>query len=278
VNATDTRHERRPDELRERLDNLAASGAVGIELARPATASPPLPRWRSPARLAIAAVGAVAVLAVVGTAVALVTGDDGTDDVSTRASVPEVGDPAPSWEGTPAAVVSVVYGDGGLLPSIDVDLRFVDSTGAEIARRNLEEITRNGGGGVLQAIPEGSQVLEVTFHEGGTDTTCTRPFDANIGEQIILRVEPPGREGSEHCAGREESVAEWAAGNSGPTGEAYLGLSRAQAEGRAADAGLTTRVVGLDGAHLVMTDDFRTDRLNLMVFADVVVAARLDGE
>jgi hypothetical protein len=68
------------------------------------------------------------------------------------------------------------------------------------------------------------------------------------------------------------------AGATGPTGEPYLGLTLFQAEERAQAAGLTTRVVGRDGADLVITDDLQPDRLNLMVFADRVVAARLDGE
>ncbi len=79
------------------------------------------------------------------------------------------------------------------------------------------------------------------------------------------------------CA-QVQSVEEWAANRTGPTGVDYIGLTEAEADARAEAAGLTTRVVGVDGMDLVVTMDLRPDRLNLMLFDGVVVAAQLDGE
>jgi hypothetical protein len=261
------------DDLRSRLDRLAEAGARGVELARPDTAGARHPRGRRTAAVALAAIG---VLAIVAAGSALVLRDDGGDAVLTAPGSPPTGDQGQAWEGEVAAVVAVVYGDGPNSDA-DVDLRFTSESGDVVADRNLRE-TAGTGGGLLQAIPEGPQQLTVTLRLEATERECVRPFRADIGEQVILRIEPPDDDASEQCAGREESVADWAAGHTGPTGQSYVGLTLAQAEETAREAGLTTRVVGLDGADLIVTLDLRTDRLNLMVFADVVVAARLDAE
>jgi RNA polymerase sigma-70 factor (ECF subfamily) len=276
VNVTDEQR----DDLHDRLDALATAGAQGVELVRPDTVEPGRPWRRSRPALVLAA---VAVLAIAGTAVGLTAAGGGGEEVRTGPDSSPVredasGD-ASAWEGEVAAVVAVVPGDG--LVGTDVAVRFLAPSGDEIARRNLLETAEAGllEAGLLQAVPEGHQELEVTVHEHGTVFQCTRAFSVNIGEQIIVRVDDLGALSSrETCAGREESVAEWAAGGTGPTGEPYVDLTLARAEERAQDAGLTTRIVGRDGADLVITDDMQTDRLNLMVFAEIVVAARLDTE
>jgi hypothetical protein len=85
----------------------------------------------------------------------------------------------------------------------------------------------------------------------------------------------PGAGGE--CA-RVETVEEWVAHRTGATGEPYVGLGETEAVDRADAAGLETRIAGRDGVDLVLTMDFRPDRLNLLVFDGVVVAAQLDGE
>jgi hypothetical protein len=104
------------------------------------------------------------------------------------------------------------------------------------------------------------------------------------GDRLILRLEEGPLSGRSFlsraqvdCA-RVEPVAEWVEGQTGPTGESYVGLGLADAEARAQAAGLTTRVVAVDGTSLAITLDLRPDRLNLMVFDGTVVAARLDDE
>jgi hypothetical protein len=58
----------------------------------------------------------------------------------------------------------------------------------------------------------------------------------------------------------------------------YLGLDAADADAVAARAGLATRVVAADGVERVITMELRPDRLDLMVFDGVVVAALLPDE
>jgi hypothetical protein len=93
---------------------------------------------------------------------------------------------------------------------------------------------------------------------------------------LILRLQL-GAATETDCA-QVQSVKDWAANRTGPTGVEYIGLTEAEADARAEAAGLTTRVVGVDGMDLVVTMDLRLDRLNLMLFDGTVVAAQLDGE
>lgn len=52
-----------------------------------------------------------------------------------------------------------------------------------------------------------------------------------------------------------------------------LGRSSAEAEGIGARAGVTVRVVSVDGQSLAVTKDLRNDRVNVTLVADVVVDA-----
>jgi hypothetical protein len=254
------------DDLRDRLDVLAHVGARGMELTRPDLATDRRPWWRG--RVGLSLTAAVAVAAVVGVGIALtIDGDGSGGELRTSGSTESL----PTAE-TPA-VVAVTYADGNVTADTDVDLRFIGPTGDEFARRNLSE-TADRGGGLLQPVPPGSQELVVTHHEGGSDVQCTQPFDARAADRFILRVQPPGDDLDE-CA-PTETIAEWVAdATTGPTGNIYRGLHLDEAEARAEDEGLTTRVVGLNGADLVVTMDLRPDRLDLRVFEDVVVAASL---
>jgi hypothetical protein len=287
VNATDDLRE----DLHDRLDALATAGARGVELARPDAAEPGRP-WRRGRPALIPA--AVAVLAIAGAAVGLTArGDRGevvrTGPDSSPAREDTSGD-ASAWDGDVAAIVAVVPGNGAGVPGdgivgASMAVVFLDPSGDEIARRNMAELTDDKPGilegGMLQGVPAGSQRVELTMHEHNEILQCTRAFHADPGEQIILRIEALTRleaSGPPRCPGRDESVAQWAAGASGPTGEPYVGLTLTEAEERARQEGLTSRVVGRDGAHLAVPTDFEPDRLNLMVFAEVVVAARLDTE
>jgi hypothetical protein len=175
--------------------------------------------------------------------------------------------------------VALVPGDA--IVGSDAGVSFLSPSGEEFARRNLAEPAARGllEGGLLQAGPGGDQQLEITVHEHIYVVRCTRAFHVDPGEQIIVHIDDVGELVKiRACAGHDESVDEWAARGAGPAGEPYVGLTQAEAEARAHEAGLTTRIVGRDGADLLIPDDVLTNRLNLMIFADVVVAARLDTE
>jgi hypothetical protein len=175
---------------------------------------------------------------------------------------------------------------------------------------NPDDVT--AAGGLLQGVPSGHLRLEATLRSGGGEgsgggggaepASCTQDFRATRGDRLILRLGegPLGAAlgdslsvatGSQSGLGPSVAdpaqagecaptlpVAEWVRDRTGVTGEPYVGLPLGEAQRRAEDEGLTTRVVGVDGTDLAMTMDLQPDRLNLVLFDGVVVAAQLDGE
>jgi hypothetical protein len=216
------------------------------------------------------------------TAAVLIAGD-GDDDVSVGAGGDDGGG---SGGQATDAVVAVTYGDASVSSgAIDLELRFLDADGSVIAERSWSEVEQPAEGapgravvmgGLLQRVPAGDLSLEATLQQEGQPVSCTQPFTAAAGDRLILRLQL-GSAAESDCA-QVQSVEDWAADRTGPTGVDYIGLTEAEANARAEAAGLTTRVVGVDGMDLIMTMDFRPDRLNLMLFDGVVVAAQLDGE
>jgi hypothetical protein len=269
------------NDLRERLARLANAAAEGIEVTRPDQQQPGRPRWRS--RPALVAAAVLVVVAAVTGLVAFVGRDDGDDDVAVRAN----GDDGGGLAGQATdAVVAVTYGDASVSSgTIDLELRFLDADGSVIAERSWSEAEQPAAGapseaavigGLVQGVPAGELSLEATLRQDGEPVSCTQPFSAAAGDRLVLRLQL-GSAAETDCA-QVQSVEDWAANRTGPTGVDYIGLTEAEADARAEAAGLTTRVVGVDGMDLVVTMDLRPDRLNLMLFDGVVVAAQLDGE
>ena len=268
------------NDLAERLDRLADAAAEGIEVTRPDQRQASRPRWRSRTTL-IAAAALLVMAAVAG--VALVGRGDADDDVTVGADDDDGGGPAGQ---ATDAVVAVTYGDASVSTgTVDLELRFLDADGSVIAERSWSEVEQSAAGtpgeavvmgGLLQRVPAGDVSLEATLQRDGEPVSCTQPFTAAAGDRLILRLQL-GSAAEPDCA-QVESVEDWTASRTGPTGVDYVGLTEAEADARAQAAGLTTRVVGVDGMDLVVTMDLRPDRLNLMLFDGVVVAAQLDGE
>lgn len=261
-------------------DRPADTMTAGSEVTRTDERQPPGPRWRGgPALIA----GTVLVVVAAVTAVVLVGGDDGDDDLAAGGD----GDDGNGSAGpNDAAVVAVTYGDASVSTGrVDLQLRFLDADGAVVAERSWSEVEESTEGapgeavvmgGLLQQVPAGDISLEATLQQGGESVSCTQPFTAAADDRLILRLQL-GSPAETECA-QVEPVEDWAANRTGPTGVDYVGLTQAEAEDRAQAAGLTTRVVGVDGMDLVVTMDLRPDRLNLVLFDGVVVAAQLDGE
>jgi hypothetical protein len=237
---------------------------------------------------------------------------DGTPDTTgapadgasaTTAPAPGTGGPDAGGDES-AATVAVTYGDAGLVGEpTDLTLAFVGPDGSTVAERRWSEVEEGAAGqvaamgGLVQGVPAGEVTLRATLGEA----SCEQPFTVAEGDRTILRLQPRalgvetdpmdapiGAGGASSGAVGEpvdpeacavvQPVEDWVDGRTGPTGEAYLGLALADAEAQATAAGLTTRVVGVDGMDLAVTMDFREDRLNLTTFDGVVVAAALDGE
>jgi hypothetical protein len=268
------------NDLRERLGRLADAAAEGIEVTRPDQRQASRPRWRS--RPVLIAATALLVVGAVAALVAFV-GRDHDDDVAVGADGDDGG--GSGAQGTDA-VVAVTYGEASVgAGMVDLELRFLDADGSVIAERSWSEVEQPAAGapgeavvmgGLLQRVPAGDLSLEATLQQAGEPVSCTQPFTAAAGDRLILRLQL-GSATETDCA-QVQSVKDWAANRTGPTGVEYIGLTEAEADARAEAAGLTTRVVGVDGMDLVVTMDLRLDRLNLMLFDGTVVAAQLDGE
>lgn len=241
---------------------------------RPDQAPASRPWWRSGA--AAVAAATLAVIAVV-TAGVLLGRDDGDEDVAAGGD----GGAGSSADGG-GAVVAVTYQDAsvGTEPA-NLDLRFLDADGNVIAERSWSEVEQPIDGipgqtvvmgGLVQHVPVGDLRLEASRSGTPAPVRCAQPFTAAPGDRLILRL------GFGASCAQVESVEDWVANRTGPTGGDYIGLTQAEAEDRARAAGLTARVVGVDGMDLAVTMDFQPNRLNLMLFDGTVVAAALDGE
>lgn len=219
--------------------------------------------------------GAVVVAAGVAGAVVLGRGDDEDGGVVTSDD-----DPAP-----PASpVVAVVYGDASVIGEpAELLLTFLDAEGDVLAERSWSEVEEAVDGevvvtrGLLQEVPPGDLRLEAMLVQGDEPMSCTQQFTARAGDRLILRVQlgTDAGPGADPVCARVETVDEWVDGFTTSRGAAYVGLTEELATAQAEAEGLTTRVVGVDGMNLVVTMDLRTDRLDLMLFDGVVVAANL---
>lgn len=266
------------------------------------TADRPAGRGRTSARAAsaIALAIAIAVLAlVVAGAVGLAVRDDGsvrTGDETPAGDGPAgTGDPDPDdTNGTDGAVVAVTLGTPSVVTDpTEVTLRFLDADGEVIAERSWSEVEQPTGPGesevstdrgLVQRAPAGDLRLDATGSGPDGPVSCSHSFTAAAGDRLVIRLglrPGPGAVGGtaddDACA-TVETVEQWAAQRTSTTGEPYVGLAEDEADDRASREGLVTRVVGRDGVDLMVTMDFRPDRLNLLLFDGVVVAAHLDGE
>jgi hypothetical protein len=259
---------------RDGLDRSAHAGAGDPGVTPPDQAPASRARWRSGA----AAVGAatLVVIAVV-TAAVLLGRDDGDEDVAAGGD----GGAGSSADGR-GAVVAVTYQDAsvGTEPA-GLALRFLDADGNVIAERSWSEVEQPIEGvpgqtvvmgGLVQHVPAGDLRLEASRSGTLPAVQCSQSFTAAPGDRLILRLEFGAS-----CA-QVGSVEDWVANRTGPTGGDYIALTQAEAEDRAEAAGLTARVLGVDGMDLAVTMDFQPNRLNLMLFDGTVVAAALDGE
>lgn len=272
-------------DLKDRLDALAEAAVGDRRLVDPAAGPPetagpppsgpattaPASARRHPARW----LGAAAAVVLVALAIVVVVARGGDEDG------PVTVGPGPST-GTPPAppVLSVALtqdlgGDGDPL-GLTVTVR--DGGGDVVDERPSSdaETTDPGGSGhvfverglIFDLPGAGAYEVEVNGLPGAV--TCR--VDAAAGQRLILPFAVDGA-----SCGAVETVEEWAH-DSGEVGQAYVGLTEAEAQDRAAQDGYRARVTDRDGLGFAVTMDIAPDRLDLMVFDGVVVSAALGGE
>ncbi|HEX6420658.1 MAG TPA: hypothetical protein VFZ77_19305 [Acidimicrobiales bacterium] len=262
-------------DLHDRLNRLARAGAAGVDLHDPAHG----PRGR-PRRHVVAAAAVAGVVAAVAIGAAVLAGDGGGGDRTVT---------GPAGQDGPGAAVAVTLDEATILGVLDPDtgegphvlLRFRERDGTLLATEQLP-LAGAEPPAVVVHLPAGEVELEATPVNAGGPPACTQAFTAGAGEGLIVRLGGDGAgaaaPGGDAPCTTVQTVEEWVRGRTGPAGAPYVGLAVAEAEERAAADGLTTRVVGQDGVDLVITMDLRPDRLDLVVFDGVVVAAQLGGE
>lgn len=99
-----------------------------------------------------------------------------------------------------------------------------------------------------------------------SDPTATQPPP---GEQ----AEPPTAAEDRCGVGRSLDEKQSRLGGPAVDIESYIGMPAAQAEARARAAGLTWRVVGIDGSCFDREEDYNTGRINVYIADGIVVRA-----
>lgn len=283
--------------LSDRLHHLADTAAPNVQLTNPAdTGGEALATGhrRRPVLAPALALGVVLVLVAAGIAVVSLGGEDGD----------EPGPDVRAAEGDErnGPQVAVTFGRGGEVSDpIGLSLRFVDGQGNDVAIRHWSEVDEPlpdgpqgmvfAMGGLLQDVPPGDLSLEATLELPDGPVTCTQPFTVADGDRVVLDLQrgPLGTAWDEaegalpqpdpnvDCA-RVSPLEDFLGERTTTTGETYLGLTLEQAERKAADEGLTVRLVGENGMGNAITDDLQPDRLDVWVWDDEVVAAELPCE
>ncbi len=99
----------------------------------------------------------------------------------------------------------------------------------------------------------GDDQTEVATPGAGGGTETNEPSPGGAGDEMPEPV----------CLGPNERLPD------------FQGIPVEQAEAMAEDQGLTVREVGRDGECFAVTEDYRTDRVNIEIVADMVVAAAI---
>jgi hypothetical protein len=287
------------NDLRERLERLADAGVDGIDLTHPTSVSQ---RDQGPTLLTVAGVAAV-VLVVVAMVVLGGRDEPGDDTAGGRGADAVTGADPGTTTAAPDALVAVVYGypdgapgDDGPQPGVvtdvpDMRIRFLDAAGNVLVERTWgEAIEQLGPGpdagnvprGIVQRLPAGELRLEATLPGAPQPVSCTQPFTVAEGDRLVVTTYvgvDAGPAADPVCAAAE-TVDQWMGDvpTPGPIGESYVGLTRAQAEAKADEAGFTTRIAADSGIRNALTADLVCDRIDLVLFADTVVAADLPQE
>jgi hypothetical protein len=254
----------------------------------------------SPRRGILALFAAVAVLV-------LLTGCSSDDDETSTADAPagddggsstdptdgDAGGGAVPSSGEGTLAVDLEPTEGLFVEGFDVTLQFYNADDEVIAEREWSEIAADAAGDDPQGyytyvheepVPAGPVRL-VSFMRispGGAipppeGPGCETDVDVADGDTarvtLLFQGDPNAADGCAAVAAATAEADEQLAMPRGLPAPGFVGLTVAEAEALATERGWTVRVVAEDGERFIVTEDYNTERVNLVVQAGTVTAA-----
>jgi hypothetical protein len=230
----------------------------------------------------------VAALAVLGVAVGavLLTRDSSGDDETSAAD-----DPAGGGTGEGTLAVDLEPVDGVFVEGFDVTLRFFGADDEMIAERDWSDVAAGGTDPQSyytyvhqEQVPAGSVrlVSYMRISPGGAipppqEPGCETTVDVADGDTaritLLFQGDPTAPEGCAAVAAASAKADELLGMPRGLPAPGFVGLAAAEAEDAAADRGWTVRVVAEDGERFIVTEDYNTERVDLVIEAGKVTAA-----
>jgi hypothetical protein len=219
-------------------------------------------------------------------------GDDGGSSTDPTDGDTAGGGAAPSsGEGT--LVVDLEPTEGVFVEGFDVTLQVYDADDEVIAEREWSEIAAGAASDDPQGyytyvheepVPAGPVRL-VSFMRispGGAipppqGPGCETTVDVADGDTarvtLLFQGDPNAADGCAAVAAATAEADEQLAMPRGLPAPGFVGLTVAEAEALATERGWTVRVVAEDGERFIVTEDYNTERVNLVVEAGTVTAA-----
>ena len=236
----------------------------------------------------------LAALAVVGIAVgAVLLARDSSDD-ETAADDPGSGGTAgeaPDAGGDATLAVDLEPLEGVLVEGFDVTLQFYGPGHELIAEREWSDVAGDAAGPdgyytyvLREPVPAGPVRL-VSFMRispGGavpppSGPGCETDVDVTPGDTarvtLLFQGDPEADGGCAALAAASAEADEQLGMPRGLPAPGIVGLTPDEAEAAAADQGWTVRVVAQDGERFIVTEDYNTNRVNLVVQDGKVTAA-----
>jgi hypothetical protein len=243
----------------------------------------------------------LAALAVVGLAVgAVLLARDSSDDETaaddagsggTAGEAPDDGGSGSGAGGDATLAVDLEPLEGVLVEGFDVTLQFYGPDDELIAEREWSEVAADAPGPdgyytyvLREPVPAGPVRL-VSFMRispGGavpppSGPGCETDVDVAAGDTarvtLLFQGDPEADGGCASLAAATTEADEQLGMPRGLPAPGIVGLTPDEAEAAAADQGWTVRIVAQDGERFIVTEDYNTSRVNLVVQDDKVTAA-----
>jgi hypothetical protein len=256
----------------------------------------------SPSRTAIRATVAAIVVFGIAAGLFFLLRDDGSDEAATAGDDQDQGErsgtgPAGGTGGTGGTggqgtlAVDLEPLDGVMVEGFDVTLRFYSPDDELVAEREWSKVAPSGGDVDAystyvhrEPVPAGPVrlVSYMRISPGGAipppqEPGCETTVDVADGDTtrvtLLFDADPDVPGGCASIAAASAEADELLGMPRGLPAPGFVGLTTDEAEAEAASRGWTVRVVAQDGERFMVTEDYNTDRVDLVVEAGKVTAA-----